>query len=52
MTMSKDNLFNAYIGLRMDGMTPEELLMLFSRKHIKIFEALFVKYWGAAILAA
>jgi len=52
MTMTKDNLFTAYIGLRIDGMTPEELLVLFSRKHIKIFEGLFVKYWGAAILAA
>jgi len=52
MTMSEDNLFNAYIGLSIDGMTPEGLLMLFIRKHIKISEALFVKYWGAAILAA
>ena len=52
MTRSKDNLFNAYIGLRIDGMTREDLLVLFSRKHIKIFETLFVKYWGTAILAA
>lgn len=51
MTMSKDNLFYAYIGLRIDGMSPEELLVLFNRKHIKVFEALFVKYWGGAILA-
>ena len=52
MTMSKDKLFNAYIGLRIDRMTPEDLLVLFSRKHIKVFEALFVKYWGGAILVA
>jgi len=52
MVMNKDRLFNAYIGLRFDGMTPEELRMLFRRKHIKIFEALFVKYWGGAILTA
>ena len=24
MVMNKDRLFNAYIGLRFDGMTPEE----------------------------
>ena len=49
--MSKDKLFNAYIGVRTDEITPEELFRFFSQKHIKIFEALFVKYWGTAILA-
>jgi len=43
----KDNLFNAYVGLRINGMTPEELLLIFSRKHIQLFESLFAKYWGA-----
>lgn len=47
---SKDSLFHAYIGLRMDGITPEELLVLFSRNHVNVFESLFLKYWGARVL--